>query len=339
MFTQRHSLFSYKRAFLMKNIRSAYAAILIAVLVIHSWKAARICTNVFSTKEAESSRHEGVKAFLPTHRLMNENKKSRQFDPSMFDIDVSSYTGPAKAFPQWAKPFPCLPTQSALMSTEPSMYGLLFIRPYKAGSTTVSGIVMRLAHRRAQRHMLEQKSRLQHLLYPGKTITSSPPLDATGDSPRLVCDHRTNHGSAVSYQYAVRDKNRSFLLSIIRNPTRRAISYFFYFGVTADKKEPTDANFREYLLEKMPPNLFLEDLSVYPINRTNIRDLNYTRIVQDVLDEYDFIAILERFDESLVALKMILNLDFEDILYVRDRSEGSFSNGDEQRPCVYLRPR
>ncbi len=223
---------------------------------------------------------------------------------------------------------------------KPSKYGLLFLRPYKAGSTTISGIVMRLAHRRAQRHMFDQKVRLQHPVSPRKTLfPASLPSDETSSSPKLFCDHRTNHGSAVSYQYALRDKGRSFLLSIIRNPTRRAISYFFYFGVTADGKEPTDANFRNYLHEKMSPNLFLEDLSVYPISGTDVRDLNYKGVVQDVLDEYDFIAILERFDESLVALKMILSLDFEDILYVRDRSEGSFSNGDQNRPCVYLLPR
>ncbi len=327
----------------MRKARSAYATIFVAVLVIYSWKAARICSNIVSTGDRPSSWHEGNNALRPTQYLikkpLHRNKRS-EIDSSLFDIDVSNYKGPTRAFPNWTRPFPCLPTQGGLMSMKPSKYGLLFLRPYKAGSTTISGIVMRLAHRRAQRHMFDQKVRLQHPVSPRKTLfPASLPSDETSSSPKLFCDHRTNHGSAVSYQYALRDKGRSFLLSIIRNPTRRAISYFFYFGVTADGKEPTDANFRNYLHEKMSPNLFLEDLSVYPISGTDVRDLNYKGVVQDVLDEYDFIAILERFDESLVALKMILSLDFEDILYVRDRSEGSFSNGDQNRPCVYLLPR
>jgi hypothetical protein len=67
--------------------------------------------------------------------------------------------------------------------------------------------------------------------------------------------------------------------------------------------------------------------------------VNYAHAVQSVLQNYDFIALLERFDESLVVLKMLLDLDFEDILYVKDRSEGTFTNGYNDRPCIYILPR
>ena len=43
-------------------------------------------------------------------------------------------------------------------------------------------------------------------------------------------------------------------------------------------------------------------------------------------------------DESLVVWKILFNLDFYDILYIRARSSGSFSNGVKARPCVYLVP-
>ncbi len=258
------------------------------------------------------------------------NKKRSSHDPPMFDIDVSNYQGPARAFPKWTKPFPCFPAPRKLMVTHPSKYGLLFQRPHKTGSTTVAGIIMRLSHRRAQRHVKDQNK--------------EPSLDVEKKSQDLFCQHRANHGSAVHYQYAKRDKSKSFLLSIVRNPTRRAISHFFHFGVVAYRNEPNDANFRHHLLTRLHTSDLLQDLSVHLINGTITSDAKtnlhyYPKVVQDVLQEYDFIAILERFDESLVALKMILNLDFEEILYVKDRSEGSFSNGDKRRPCVYLLPR
>ena len=39
-------------------------------------------------------------------------------------------------------------------------------------------------------------------------------------------------------------------------------------------------------------------------------------IIQNMLDSYDFIGLTERLDESLVALRFILNLNADDILYV-----------------------
>ena len=63
------------------------------------------------------------------------------------------------------------------------------------------------------------------------------------------------------------------------------------------------------------------------------------KIVKEIIDGYNFIAITERIDESLVVLKMLLGLDLEDILYVRERSQGAFSNGPPlTRPCLYVWP-
>jgi hypothetical protein len=56
------------------------------------------------------------------------------------------------------------------------------------------------------------------------------------------------------------------------------------------------------------------------------------------LDEYDFIAITERMDESLIVFKLLLGLDLYDILYIKARSAGTFSNGPAVRPCIYLIP-
>lgn len=45
-------------------------------------------------------------------------------------------------------------------------------------------------------------------------------------------------------------------------------------------------------------------------------------------------------DESLIVFKHLLKLDFYDILYIKARSSGTFSNGDASRgrACVYLVP-
>ena len=61
-------------------------------------------------------------------------------------------------------------------------------------------------------------------------------------------------------------------------------------------------------------------------------------IIGDILEDYNFVAIMERMDESLVVLQMLLNLTTKEILYTRARSGGTFSNGFKQRPCFYILP-
>jgi hypothetical protein len=205
---------------------------------------------------------------------------------------------------------------------------------------------MRIAHRQARRQepeeQLQQPSNLFSSiakLIPTSTTTTAAAATFVSSQQRnyLCCDHRANHGSAVNYQYAHRDRNQSFLLSLVRNPTRRIISHFFHFGVAGHRQEPTDANFEAHLWSQLARNDLLQDVSLYPIHEIKGGpSVNYTQVVEDVIQGYDFIALLERFDESMVALKMLLNLDFEDILYVQERSEGTFSNGPADRPCMYV---
>jgi hypothetical protein len=67
--------------------------------------------------------------------------------------------------------------------------------------------------------------------------------------------------------------------------------------------------------------------------------LDYHTVVQEILDDYDFVGVTERMDESLIVMKFLLNLTLKEILYVKPaRTAGSFSNGFPDRPCVYLVP-
>lgn len=59
-------------------------------------------------------------------------------------------------------------------------------------------------------------------------------------------------------------------------------------------------------------------------------------IIDDILSDYNFVGILERIDESLVVLQMLLNLTTKEILYTRTRTSGAFSNGWTGRPCLWV---
>ncbi len=313
------------RRILMTKLTLIHASMLTVVVL---WMVSRTCTIFPFDEQAfiQPPMAELHSPLLQKNRLSAQPFQNKMKDESgLFDIDMTNYSGPARAFPRWNQPFPCFPIPKQLMRNTPSKRGILFQRPHKTGSTTMSGITMRIAQRRAQ-IMLQQQHHQQR---------------QNQSSVDVWCDHRANHGSGVQYQYALRNRNQSFLFSIIRNPTRRGISDFFHFGVAAYRNDPTDENFRKHLLKSVRRNQLLHDLSVHPIinDTTNNTTVNYAHAVQSVLQNYDFIALLERFDESLVVLKMLLDLDFEDILYVKDRSEGTFTNGYNDRPCIYILPR
>lgn len=148
----------------------------------------------------------------------SDRKDSDHSKPKKMWVDtMSEYNGPSRVFPKWDfehNPFPCYShDKPMLMSTKPASEGLLFQRPEKTGTTTMVGILMRLAHNRAQAMSLEQLKT--------HNITNKP---------FKTCNHRAMHGSAKSYRYHLRNRQKSFLFSLIRDPTAKAISRFFHFS-------------------------------------------------------------------------------------------------------------
>jgi hypothetical protein len=272
----------------------------------------------------------------------------------------SPYNGPSRVFAKFEHPFPCFAADKRLMMEDLTDQGILFQRPHKTGSTTMVGIVLRLAHNRAKIYL----NQTERVLY-------------------KRCSHRAMHGRASNMEYGKRDKTRSFLFSIIRDPTKRLISEFFHFEVTAFQKEPTDATFLKKARGAGTYNYYLKELSTRPspvakgtspnlkdfavskgfadypsmmqaVNRktpgteqidremkwfkAHGPDFNGEKMVAEILEDYNFIAVMERMDESLVVLQMLLGLTTREILYTRARSGGSFSNGWQGRPCFYIMP-
>jgi hypothetical protein len=323
------------------------------------------------------------------------------------DDDDDDDTVPSRAWKPFDlahHPFPCYPPgrneSSALQSTKPCHEGILFQRPTKVGSTTMTNIVLRLAHNRGAALVTEEVRRRSTNTYNNTTYNNTTYNNTTYNNndhrnsinddwknpPR--CQYRSNHGQAIQLEYPQRNKDRSFLFSLVRDPTKRAISEFFHFHVSYSQVEPTTANFLKVLRRPQSNNALIRDLTFNstvphqmtmeyrhydqtkriaesktkpnPNNQTKRRrrrrrllaiaedqriihppPLDYPKIVMDILENYDFIAVMERMDESLVALKLLLGLTIEEILYVKaSRSAGSFSNGPirDGRPCLYLIP-
>ena len=224
----------------------------------------------------------------------------------------------ARAFRQWnleKNPYPCYPAEKNWNRTEilrsPATEGILFVRNMKTGSSTLAGVAIRIARALARKTKKGGREKL--------------------------CKVRWDHTPAFLLQYGQRDKRKSFLWSFVRDPTDRAVSEFFHFGVSRRKMEPSDKNFVEYLMDrKYTNNYFLQDMSTKQF-RPKLAP-NVTSFVESIMDDYDFIGLAERMDESLVIMKMLLHLDMNDILYLSAKQSGGFDEGGYNKTCTYIVP-
>jgi hypothetical protein len=181
--------------------------------------------------------------------------------------------------------------------------------------------------------------------------SSSENAISTNNNNVVPCRMRIDHSSAHKMEYAIRKKDKSYLISLLRDPTKRAISHYFHFIVSEQKQDPTDENFQRFFSQHAGSwsNYYTKDLSMKQGRRTHWTTGESTatttatayqdsRTVQQILNQYNFIAITERLDESLVVLKLLLGLDTEDILYMSAKKHGSFTAGPPSHPCVYITP-
>jgi Galactose-3-O-sulfotransferase len=244
------------------------------------------------------------------------------------------------AFDKWNVPVPCYVPEvnwsSMTVQQTPTNSGIIFIKVHKAGSSTGSGINLRISRNLARR----QQKQHQEIIQP------------YGDDRFYdICQTRFDHGRAIekvpnrtkfnqintTRKDVVQLQNRSSVLwSLIRDPTSRSISAFFHFAVSRQGVMPTDTNF--IMHTKRSTDFYLRYL--YTRGSFNRKVDSPQTVINSILNEYDFIGITERMDESAVVLMMLLNLKLSDVLYLRAKSQGGYDDGGgfADKMCTYITP-
>jgi hypothetical protein len=180
-----------------------------------------------------------------------------------------------------------------------------------------------------------------------------------------------------------RDRTQSFLWTILRDPTERAISFFFFSRVSRKKQEPTDYNFQQFLLAKRHTKLAGDEINntmrKKPANATSASSNNRrSRPVQhtirdyylealsteryaarppsdveasqklversdpslfanSILNDYNFIAVSERLEESAVVLMLLLDVPMADVLFLSAKGRGrNYDGGGLNGKCTYI---
>jgi len=178
--------------------------------------------------------------------LVFDGVKSKAFDPWPTDIAL-----------------PCYPSEDdwKKLGNAPAEEGFIFVKPYKTGSSTCSGVNLRIARNVARRQNKEFN----------------------------MCKSRFDHTWA-NRKYAGRIPEKTFLWSIVREPTSRVVSQFYHFEVSRDKVEPSDENFINYTRngpQNMIHDYYLASLSLQAYRRG---ESNAVDIANKILEDYNFIG-------------------------------------------------
>jgi hypothetical protein len=185
--------------------------------------------------------------------------------------------------------------------------GIVFLKPMKVGGSTASGINLRLAKNMAERL--------------GKNYP--------------MCENNFDH--AMGWMMPTRKRNESFLWTLLRDPTKRAISGFYHFGVSRFGMQENLENFVAFMLNQTDYYLKLHSFTRFPSTGNKNRK---AEAVNTIMKNYDFMAITERFDESMVVLQMLLkphNVTLGDMLYVQAKSSRGYDDGGHEGRCVLIR--
>jgi len=194
--------------------------------------------------------------------------------------------------------------------------GLLFVKVPKTASSVISGVAERIARKYGK------------------------------DGKCLVKDEHKDR-----YLFHGRDKEKSFMCGSIREPTSRALSRVFFNHVSRHHEEPTDDNVIEWLhnngtqmgsVSKGKGGFQLNYMSMHNITaRSAYKEVDGEKVLnlesieknaKVIMDDYDYIILNERLDESLVAMAILLDLSLGDILYLPSKVSGGYYH--DGKGCV-----
>jgi hypothetical protein len=213
------------------------------------------------------------------------------------------------------------------------------------------GILLRLVHSRAKdlgyhrclhrtmhgiarQYNYSQRIRSESFLL---SIIRNPKARLISEFFHFDVSARKNEPTDINFQAMIRRRGHNYYLRELTTRhyiPNKPVGFEFAFAKSKGfntTKELYDAKRKPYPVT----NRILDQ----ELLSSRIFGLNYQpkTVMQHILEDYNFIAIMERLDESLVVMQMLLGLTTKEIVYTRARSSGTFSNGWNDRPCFFIK--
>ena len=252
------------------------------------------------------------------------NKQARKLKYNIASANEIGTVRP-RAYAFWAfnnGTLPCLPVEDGdddgrRVEGLDIPRGLLYVKVPKVASSTLASVNLRIARSVARSRDVSRSS-------------------SGGGRRRCFATHL--HLWASEMGVGRRQKGgESFLWSFVRDPESRAVSSLFFWGVGRNKISPDDDAFLRYLRRrKYFRNFLVEYLAPHVVNNSR-SDL--VSAVGEIIDQYDFIGVTERMEESIVAMQMLLGLRTSDVVTLPSKVSGpggSFDGGGSPSGCTVI---
>ena len=154
------------------------------------------------------------------------------------------------------------------------------------------------------------------------------------------CPYHVAHGDAHR-----RRKKPHFLWTVVRRPDRRAVSRYFFRNLSRMGQEynATDllrqlAASRNYMVEYLGAKSGRVERHGGPQERWSWSRLRLLETLAGIFAAYDFVAVTERLDESLVVLQLLLDLPDEAIVVLDSKRAGGLDDGAFKGRCHRILP-
>jgi len=242
----------------------------------------------------------------------------------------------------------------ALQVYKTPLEGVFYNKVPKAASSTLAGINRRIA------------VHWGHRLYGTNGSMTITPHDPSSSSSSFVltpraewvkevsCTHREVHVVGAGRFYGNRVDDQSFLWGSLRDPAARALSRVFFFQISQGGFGDDDQTILSILKGSNNPQtgcvskgrggFQLQYLALTALDDWVAWGKNFPTKVQrpdlveeqvrNVTQQYDFLAVTERMDESVVALQFLLGLNVGDVLSTSAKVGGAFDYHGKERGCV-----
>jgi hypothetical protein len=167
----------------------------------------------------------------------------------------------------------------------------------------------------------------------------------------MECVHHVNHGTAH-----VERIDPHILWTVIRGPTQRAISHYFFelvsrqgtmvtsFGMINELNRHKNLQFKHLAMAYVnsadgPSSANRTSPTRYKVESPMTSRSNIIEMIQnDILANFHFIGVSERMEESLVVLKMLLQLETQDVIVLSSKLNGGLDDGRFDGTCVKIQP-
>jgi hypothetical protein len=230
----------------------------------------------------------------------------------------------ARPFPPWKgeKYSWCLlePGGNNKDDEEDDNLGLVFVKNPKAASSTGAGINKRIARHAA--------AAMKKLAAAAQNTTTTDTTNATNSR----CKQFSKHGAWY------RKKKHTLLWTNVRDPAKKSVSRFFHFEVSRRGENPTTQNMLPYLQAQKGFQVnYIRTGKQYKKNESNKTTLQFVQIIKkEIFKAFDFIALVERMDESLVVMKLLFDLEDKDMIVLSAKSSGGYDDGMFESQCFLI---